>query len=904
MAISSMQVADLTVEYRSRPLGMGEAKPRLGWKLISGERRAKQTAYRVIVSSTEELLGQDVGDLWDSGIVSSDRSVLVEYEGTPLLSRQRCFWKVKTWDARHRESVWSEPGYWSMGLLDSADYQASFIGHPASPEQGNAEAVMRQPAPYLRTEFELDRSPAHAMLYATAFGVYEARINGERAGNCVLAPGWTDYRKRIHMQAYEVTGLLKIGSNAIGVIAGTGWYAGQVGWYGPCQYGTQPWVLLQLEMTFEDGSVRTIASDGNWRTAFGRVLQADLQEGETHDARLELRGWDGPAFDDSGWQEAAVLSGEHPMPMPAVGPAAVIRETLSPRSVRQPEPGMYVYDMGQNMVGWVRLRIQGALPGTRIRLRFAETVNPDGTLYTENLRSAKQTDEYTAAGLAEETFEPLFTFHGFRYVELAGLADAPEKCELIGCVVYSDMPEAGSWSCSHPGVNQLQSNIVWGQKSNFLSVPTDCPQRNERMGWTGDAQIFARTASYNRLTAPFFTKWMDDVTDASFANGAFPDVAPNPHPASLNEGKPGWGDAGVIVPWTLYLMYGDKRIIERHYDAALSWLAFLEANSENGLRPDIGYGDWLSVGAETPKDVMATAYFAYSAKLASKIAAVLGKSEDALRCKALFEKVKSAFASAYVEADGRIKGDTQAVYTLALHMDLLPEQLRGAAAAHLAEDIERRGDHLTTGFLGVGYLLPVLTNNGRNDLSYRLLLQDRYPSWLYSVEHGATTIWERWDGWTAEKGFQTPDMNSFNHYSLGSVGEWLFRFAAGIDTDETEPGFRHIVIRPRPGDGISWVKATYESCYGTIRSEWTSEADAFELVVTVPANTQATVHITVKTGWILKESGIPADRHPDLEWSGDERDGETLYRIGSGTYRFRAAPELDAHSLLSRESIV
>ncbi|MCD9021362.1 alpha-L-rhamnosidase [Cohnella silvisoli] len=887
MAHSAMRIYDLSVELGSFALGIGETRPRLGWKLRSDSRAEKQSAYHILVASSSLLLEENCGDLWDSGEISSDQSVHIVYEGAPLLSRQRCYWKLKARDSKGAETVWSETSLWTMGLLNEEDYSARFIGHPSSPEEGNPEAVMRQPSPYLRTVFELDSKPEIATLYATALGLYEARLNGNRVGSFVLAPGWTDYRKRVHVQAYDVTTLLTEGENAIGAIIGTGWYAGQVGWYGPGQYGTKPCVLLQLEMTFSDGTKRLVVSDGGWRASFGPILFSDMQDGETYDARLNMPGWDKPGFDDSKWSPAQSLDLPYTGLTPGVGPAVAVIESLPPLASQEPSPGCYVFDMGQNMVGWVRLRMNNIAEGTRIRLRFAETVHSDGTLYTDNLRSARQTDEYIAEGALEEIFEPRFTFHGFRYVEVTGNPGLPESFELTGCVVHSEMPETGAWNCSHPGVNRLQSNILWGQKGNFLSVPTDCPQRNERMGWTGDAQIFAGTAAYRMNVASFFTKWMDDVEDASFSNGAFPDVAPNPQPASLNEGKPGWGDAGVIVPWTMFRMYGDKRIIEKHYQAMADWIAYLEANSVGGLRPDIGYGDWLSVNAETPKDVMATAYFAYSARLMARMAAIIGRRDDAERYEKLFGTVKQAFSFAYVSEDGRIKGDTQAVYTLALYMELLPDRLRAAAAARLAEDIERRGGHLTTGFLGVGYLMPVLSGIGRTDLAYRLLLQENYPSWLYSVSHGATTIWERWDGWTEEKGFQTPDMNSFNHYSLGSVGEWLFRHAAGIDTDDQEVGFKQIVIRPRIGEGLDFVEAAYECSYGTIRSEWRAEPGKISLRVTVPVNASARIHIPMRPGYRLLEGGIPVEESSDVELT-TFGEGEAVCRVGSGSFEFHS----------------
>ena len=442
------------------------------------------------------------------------------------------------------------------------------------------------------------------------------------------------------------------------------------------------------------------------------------------------------------------------------------------------------------MVGWVRLKVEGEA-GTEVTLRHAEALNPDGTVYTTNLRSARQADTYILKGEGEEVYEPRFTFHGFRYVEVTGYPGEPPLGAITGRVVHSATPPAGSFECSSPMVNKLQENIVWGQRGNFLSVPTDCPQRDERLGWTGDAQVFVRTAAFNMDVAAFFEKWMVDVQDAQSPEGAFPDVAPLLRGSGLIDlrwGAPAWGDAGVIVPWTIYRTYDDTRIVERHYSAMARWMEYLyEANPDLIRKNRMGnnYGDWLSPkGDLTPKDLLATAYWAYDAKLMAEMAGATGRSDDAREYRDLNENIRAAFEETYVSPDGRIKGDTQTGYLLALHMDLLPEELRSAAAEHLVRTIEREDWHLTTGFAGVGYLCPVLTEAGYTDVAYRLLENETYPSWGYTVKNGATTIWERWDGWTEENGFQSPNMNSFNHYSLGSVGEWLYRYVAGIDLGE------------------------------------------------------------------------------------------------------------------------
>ncbi len=638
-------------------------------------------------------------------------------------------------------------------------------------------------------------------------------------------------------------------------------------------------------------------TDEKWKvTTSGPIRWSDMQMGESYDARMELRGWDTPGYDDSAWEPVAVISlcGAELAPsgreiMPRSGVALVadrtqpvkVTEEIRPAAITQVTDGVYVCDMGQNMAGWERLRAQGSA-GTQITLRFAEMLNPDGTVYTENLRAARQTDTFILSGSGVETFEPRFTFHGFRYVEITGYPGAPALDDITGCVVHSATPPAGSFACSHEMVNQLQRNIVWGQRGNFLSVPTDCPQRDERLGWLGDAQVFIRTAACNMDVAAFFTKWMVDVVDAQSPNGAFPNVAPRL--ARQEDGAPAWGDAGVIVPWTIYRVYGDTRIVERCWDAMTRWMDYLQQANPGHLwvgRMTRNYGDWLSINADTPKDVLATAYFAYDAARMAEMAEAIGRLDEAEKYQRLFEAIKQAFVEAYVSEDGRIKGDTQTVYVLALHMNLLPDDLRSAAAAHLVENIAQRDGHLSTGFIGVSYLCPVLAANGYLDVAYRLLLNDTFPSWGYSIKQGATTIWERWDGWTHDKGFQDKGMNSFNHYALGSIGQWLYQAVAGIDLGQ--PGFERIVIRPRPAEGLTHARAEYDSIRGIIASEWRIEDGLLRLSVTIPANTTATVFIP--NGNPVKEGELSAEEAEGVTFLRQEADA-TVYEVVSGSYIF------------------
>jgi len=846
-----MRITMCKTEYEHNPIGIDVLAPRLFWRLESDERNVKQQAYQVLVSSSRDQLDRDEADRWDSGKVESRSSVHVAYAGQPLQSEREYWWKVRIWDNRDRVSEWSEPSCWTMGLLSRGEWKAKWIGR--KPQLGPGTAQDLQPSPYLRKSFAVRSAVRRAVVYATALGLFRLTVNGKEIGH-LFAPGWTDYDKRVQVHAYDITDSLEQGENAFGVILGDGWYAGTVGFLGSRVYGERPFLLLQASIEYEDGSRELVVSDGSWQTTVGPIRYSDMIMGETYDARLEMDGWDRPGFNAASWEAPDIRSGYNGLLTSTMEPPIRITQTVRPITVRRTETGSYIFDMGQNMVGWTEVNVKGAR-GTRITLSHAEMLNPDGTLYLDNLRVAIQQNHYVLKGEDAERYEPHFTFHGFRYVELIGYPGEPELTTITGKVIHSDTPVTGRLETSDPMINQLYANITWGQRGNFLSVPTDCPQRDERLGWTGDAQIFARTASYNMDVSRFFTKYMWDMIDCQQPSGAFTDVAPDAGwirykmwSTRLNWFAPdnaGWGDAGVIIPWTLYLMYGDIRILDTHYDAMARWVEYLKHNSNDLIRPDYAnYGDWLSIQADTPNEVLATAYFAYSTKLMGLIAGTLNKTEDQRRYEALFDDIAEAFRNAFVSSEGLIKGDTQTVYVLALQFGLLTEALKAKAIRRLTDNIRERGDRLSTGFLGVGYLLPALTDSGELDVAYKLLTQEAFPSWMYSIKHGATTIWERWDGWTEEKGFQTPSMNSFNHYSLGSVGEWMFRYMAGIEADPKEPGFRHMVIRPRPGGRLTHVRASYESLYGAINVSWElMDRGELRLEIEVPANATATVHV-------------------------------------------------------------
>jgi alpha-L-rhamnosidase len=872
-----MRAIDLRCEHRRDVPCVDDPAPRLSWALESSERDKRQSAYRIRVNSGD-------AQLWDSGRVASSTTVDVVYAGRALPPAGELWWAVQVWDETDEPSPWSEPACFRTGLRE---WRAEWISRddrddPGVPvpaaESERADDVMLgrcRPAPLLRRVFAVPKPRRRAMLYVTARGVVEMQLNGERVGDAVLTPGWTDYRRRIEYAAHDVTELISDRTNVLSAIIGDGWYAGFVGMdlkRAGAHYGPHPELLCELHLEYADGTVEVIATDERWEATTGPIRYSDLLHGEHFDARCKPTGWR-PVRTRG--RDATLLVPERAQPIR-------VTEELPPVSVTEREPGVYVVDFGQNMVGWVQMAVEGER-GTTVRLRFAEMLEEDGSLHVANLRTARAQDTYVLAGGGPEVFEPRFTFHGFRYVEVQGLAEAPT---LIGKVVHSDTPWSGWFECSSELVNQLWRNVTWGQRGNFLSVPTDCPQRDERLGWLADAQVFLPSAALNMDVAAFITKWGDDILDAQSPEGAYPDVAPRV--AAERDGAPAWGDAGIIVPWTIYQRYGDVRILERHWDAMERYVAYLVRHNPDLLwrnRRHNDYGDWLSVGADTPREVLATAYLAYDAELMARIAGVLGRSGRAARYEQLRRDVVAAFNRAYVRDDGFIEGDTQTVYLLALHMDLLPEALRARAAERLVANIETHDWHLTTGFVGVGLLCPVLSEAGYADVAYRLLLNETFPSWGYSIRHGATTIWERWDGWTEQHGFQTPMMNSFNHYSFGSVAQWLYEYVAGIRIDPERPGYEHVVIAPTPG-ALDHAAATLRSVRGEIRSAWQQTDSGFALAVAVPANATATV--VLPDGGELTESGMDARTAAGVRALRREN-GTWIAEVGSGSYDFLVA---------------
>jgi alpha-L-rhamnosidase len=887
-----LTVGGLRVEYLTNPIGIDVLHPRLSWRITSTRRNTIQAAYQLQVDTSEARLARGANLLWDSGRVTSEVSVFVDYGGPPAVSRTRYSWRVRVWDSSGHASAWSPVAFWETGLQQPTDWTARWIGSAPT-----AADSLPSPSPLLRRAFRVADRVRSARLYVTSLGLYELSLNGQRVGDQVFTPGWTSYHRRLQYQTYDVTSLLRPGDNVVGAMLGDGWYRGQLGFFGQRNlYGRRLALRAQLEIRYENGRTDRVVSDTGWRTTAGPVLASDIYGGETYDARRVLNGWASAPYDDHAWAPVALLDPPAATLVASMSPPVRRVRELRPVQIRHAPSGETLFDLGQNFSGWARLSVHGPA-GTTVTLRFGEVLDRDGNLYTANLRAASQTDRYTLSGSAHEVYEPHFTFHGFRYVAVRGLPTSADSTTITGIAVSSDLAQTGNLVTSDSLLNQLQRNIVWGQRSNFLDVPTDCPQRDERLGWTGDAQVFARTAAFNMDVSGFFAKWLADVAADQDPSGSVPWVIPNPLGGDSVRfaGTAGWSDVAVIIPWTMYLTYGDRRLLERQYPSMRAWVDYARRRAAPDLiwRPGWQFGDWLALhsddpsypGATTGTDLIATAFLAHSTDLVARTAGVLGRADEAATYRARFQAIRDAFNREFVSSTGRVGENTQTAYALAIAFDLLPDSLVASAAGRLARDVESREHHLTTGFLGTPYLLHVLDATGHMGDAFALLTQRTYPSWLYPITRGATTMWERWDGIRPDSSFEDPGMNSFNHYAFGAVGDWMYQNIGGIDVDPAAPGYRRSRIAPRPGAGLTHANASLETLYGTLSSAWRLEGERFILDVTVPANTSAAVTLWGARLDQVREAGAPLNSRDGIR-AARQRGPDVVVEVGSGRYSF------------------
>ena len=882
---------ELSCEYAYNPLGIDTTRPRLSWRVDFSGWGRDQKAYRIIVANSKRDLEDGFANMWDSGRVESNQSINIVYSGMPLTSGMRCYWKVCIWDNEDNESLFSEMAMFDMGLLSENDWKGGWMGFPAGKNGGSL---------YFRKDFDVRTDVVRATVYICGLGYYELSINGRKVGDYVLDPGFTEYEKRVLYTTYDSTSYLKMTSNTLGVVLGNGWYGA-------------PKFILQMNIEYMDGTSTSIVSDPNtgWNVSGGPIVQNSIFDGEVYDARLEKLGWDTPEYVSNlgsknmdGWIRAMTVEAPSGRMISQQMEPIKIVEEIKPLSVTNPLKGIYVFDMGQNMVGWSQIKVQGSR-GTEVKLRFAEILYKDGTVNQENLRTALCRDIYILKGDGLETYEPKFTYHGFRYVQIEGYPGTPSVDDVIGCVVRSAVKQIGKYSCSNELINQINKNVLWTEAGNLHSIPTDCPQRDERMGWLNDAAVRAEEAMFNFNMSRFYSKWLNDIDDAQDAEtGAITDTAP--FRWGMKPADPVCG-CNIILSWLLYIHYGDIRILEQHYSGMKNWMKCLANKSEGYIINYSYYGDWASpvkfsilnsaCSAITPGALMSTGYYYYYASIITKVAKILNQKEDEAYFRILAQNIKKAFnKSFYNPATFQYAGGSQASNTLPLFLGITPEIDRQNVIRNIVKDIEAKEYHLTTGNLCTKYIMEVLSEEGYVDIAYRIATQTSYPSWGYMVKNGATTMWERWEN---SKG---NGMNSHNHPMYATIGSWFYKYLCGINADEDMPGFKRIIIKPYTPERLKFVDASLNTIRGLISSSWRRENGSFLLKVFIPFNCTARIFLPkaeLKTGF-----AIFANNYPSPIWknggyintvecivSGEETKDYFVFDVGSGEYCFSIMPE-------------
>ncbi|MFZ9687852.1 MAG: family 78 glycoside hydrolase catalytic domain [Chitinophagaceae bacterium] len=877
--IAQTTVSEMLCENMINPIGIGEKKPRFTWKINATAPSTIQTAYELIVRKGKQKV-------WNTGKVVSAQSVFVEFEGLALEPDTKYNWQVRVWDNHGNTSAWSVQSTFQTAFFDSSSWQAKWIGI------GFEEDKKNRPAQYFRNNINIKKDVLQATAYITSQGMYEASINGSKIGNGYLTPGWTSYKKRLQYQVYDVASYLKKGNNTLGAVLGNGWFRGTLGWSSNVDiYGKELGLLMQLNVVYADGTKEVFTTDENWKSSYGAILSNEIYHGEEIDARKDQTNWNLPIFNATNWKPVKILNSGYKHLIATENELITSHEKIQPIKIFTTPKGERVLDFGQNLVGWVKIKVKGN-SGDSIIIKHAEVLDKFGNFYIDNMRSARTTAKYILSGKNTEEFEPHFTFFGFRYIKVEGSIEEIKPENFTAIVLHSNMKSSGSFSSSDPLVNQLQQNIQWGQKGNFLDVPTDCPQRDERLGWTGDAQVFSRTAAFNYNVHNFFNKWLKDLEADQLQNGSVPHVIPNVLGAGAS-GSAGWADVATIAPWNMYLVYGDKKVLENQYASMKAWVGFMEQNAKNDLwNKGFHFGDWLFYrpfddndgrAAVTDKYMIAQCFYANSIQLLINAAKVLDKNEDVSFYTDRLKKVKDAYVKEYMTSTGRLVSGTQTAYLLALQFDMLPEHLRQSAADRLVENITSYNTHLSTGFLGTPYLCEVLTKYGKVDVAYKLLMQKTFPSWLYPVKMGATTIWERWGGMHPDSTFEPASMNSFNHYAYGAIGDWMYRAVVGIDNEEGSVGYKKIRIKPYIVDTLTYASASLETYFGKVSNSWKINGKQIVMETSIPANTSAVIYypsqreISVNGKKEISEAGIKFLRIEN---------GYSVYEVGSGAYRF------------------
>ncbi|RHJ91371.1 alpha-L-rhamnosidase [Parabacteroides bouchesdurhonensis] len=897
-------ISSLKCEMLTNPLGIDCLAPRLSWVITGEERGIKQQGYHILVASSLELLDKEQGDLWDSGDVVSDQSIQIVYAGKTLSSRQTCYWKVKV-STTKGESSWSEPAYWSMGLLDEKDWQAQWIGLDRAFEWDNPDAqYTRLSARYFRKEFMTEKQMKKATLYLSGLGLYKLYLNGDVIGDQELSPTPTDYSKSIKYNTFDVTGQLLNGENAIGVVLGNGrffsmrrrdnYYPPGHHWlYNVRNFGF-PKMILQLEIEYTDGEKQVIVSDNTWNvTADGPIRSNNEFDGEEYDATKEMAGWNQPRFNDSIWLQADLTESPGGKLEAQINPNIRIMETIKPIGIKEQASGKYIMDMGQNMVGWLQMRVKGQ-KGDCVTLRFSETLNPDGSLYMANIREAQVTDKYILKGGNEETWQPMFTYHGFRYVEITGYPGIPRLESFEGKVLYDEMETVGTFETSDSTINQIYKNAYWGIRGNYRGMPTDCPQRDERMGWLGDRATGSLGESFIFNNNNLYAKWLDDIEQAQLENGSIPDVAPNYWDAYNNNMT--WPAAYIIIANMLYEQYGNAEPIAKHYASMKKWLDYMKENfMVDYLITRDTYGDWC-LPPERPEIIFSedparktdglligTAFYYHLSNLMNGFATLLDKPEDAIYFSELSKNIRQAFNDKYLNKEvPQYSNNTVTANLMPLCYGMVPAEYEKEIFKQIGSKTENDfNGHVSTGLIGIQWLMRGLSEHGRADLAFRIATNRDYPSWGYMVENGATTIWELWNGNTAD-----PAMNSGNHVMLlGDLVTWFYEYLAGIRNKQGCIGFSQIELKPYPVDGLNEVKASFLSPYGLIQSTWLKHGNDFQWDITIPCNTTARVCIPATTGDAITENNRNISEAEGIEFVGME--GEyAVFNVMSGSYHF------------------
>ena len=889
----TVSVTHLRCENLIDPQGLDSHAPRLGWEIVASCRNVRQTGYRVLVSSSLEKLNANEGDLWDSGEVKSDESVFVAYAGSALESRAECYWKAKV-TTTGGKSGWSEPARWTMGLLRSSDWQAQWTGWEKSAPEDVLQGNSRLAARYLRKEFRTENSIRKAVLYISGLGLYEAYINGQRVGDQVLSPTPTDYDKVVKYNTFDVTSLIAAGDNAIGVILGNGRY------FGMRTPGRQffgfPKLRLQLEITGADGSRQTIESNDSWKVSAAGPIRANNEyDGEEYDARLEFAGWNKTGFDDKAWAQAETVVAPAGRLEAQLNPNIKVMETIKPIDIKEIQPKVYVLDMGQNMVGWLRMKVAGE-KGSEVKLRFAEIQNADGSIYLANIRGALVTDKYTLKGGGQEIWEPSFTYHGFRFVEITGYPGVPTVGDFEGKVVYDEMETTGQFESSEPTLNQIYKNAYWGIRGNYRGMPTDCPQRDERMGWLGDRAVGSHGESFIFNNHTLYAKWLDDIEQAQREDGSVPDVAPNYW--MIYSDNMTWPGAYLIIANMLYEQYGDIQPIVKHYDSMKKWMTYMRNKwMKDEIMTKDTYGDWCmppespelihsqDPARKTEGAVLGTTFYYRMLSLLERFAGMLNKPDDAKAFAQEAETVKNAFNTKYFNSETKqYSNNTVTANVLSLCYGMTPEAEREGVFRNIVDKtVNEFKGHVSTGLVGIQWLMRCLSENGRPDIALKIATNRDYPSWGYMIERGATTIWELWNGDTAD-----PSMNSANHVMLlGDLIVWYYEYLAGIRNDPSDAGFRKIEMKPLTVEGLNYVTASYHSVRGIIKSAWKKEDKRFSWQITIPCNATATVWIPTGNKNTVTEGGTKLSSVKGVKFI-ETKGAYAVYKIGSGEYNIES----------------